>query len=165
MPSIEVFCCYARRDKPHLDDLKTHLIVLQRQGLITIWNDTDISPGSNWEEEVEKHLNTAHIILLLISADFIASEYCYSKEMKRAIERHEQGEARVIPVILRPGYWEGAPFTILQALPSGMKPIISSSWHSVDEALLDVVKGVRKAIESIQVASSLNYGHYIGYIS
>src|SRR6266568_2055117 len=108
MASIAVFCCYAHEDAPHLENLKAHLTLLQRQGLIAVWADTNISPGSNWEEEVEKHLNTAHIILLLISADFIASDYCYSREMTRAIERDERGEARVIPVILRPGYWQGA---------------------------------------------------------
>jgi hypothetical protein len=165
MAPIEVFCCYARRDKPLLDDLRNHLKILERQGLITIWNDTDISPGSDWEDEVEKHLNTAHIILLLISSDFVASDYCYSKEMKRAIERHERGEARVIPVILRPGYWHGAPFTRLHALPSGAKPVISSSWHSQDEALLDVVKGIREAIKSIQETFSRQYTSFSTYAS
>jgi hypothetical protein len=165
MAPIEVFCCYARRDKPLLDDLRNHLKILERQGLITIWNDTDISPGSDWEDEVEKHLNTAHIILLLISAEFVASDYCYSKEMKRAIERHERGEARVIPVILRPGYWHGAPFTRLHALPSGAKPVISSSWHSQDEALLDVVKGIREAIKSIQETFSQQYTSFSTYAS
>src|SRR5713101_1991425 len=114
---MEIFCCYAREDRSFLNKLKMHLMPLQREGLISIWNDTDIRPGTNDEEEINRHLNTADIILLLVSADFMASEYCYSVEMKRAMERHERGEAYVIPIILRPIYWQQAPFGKLQALP------------------------------------------------
>src|SRR5712692_8588299 len=99
--TINIFCCYAREDQPLLEKLKTHLMPLQWAGLITIWSDTNINAGAQWEEEINKHLDTAHIILLLISSDFMASEYCYSKEMTRAMERHERGEAHVVPVILR----------------------------------------------------------------
>lgn len=154
MASIKVFCCYAHRDTSLLENLKAHLTLLQRQGLISLWVDTDISPGSNWEQEIEKHLNTAHIILLLISSDFLYSDYCYSKEMFRALDRHQREEAIVIPIILRPVYWQGAPFAKLQVLPTGAKPILSSSWHSMDEALLDVVNGIGAAIKHFQYISS-----------
>ena len=77
--TIEIFCCYAREDQPHLQKLKTHLMPLQWQGMVTIWSDNDINAGLEWEQEIKKHLDTAHIILLLISSDFMASEYCYSK--------------------------------------------------------------------------------------
>ncbi len=164
MSSIEVFCCYAHKDAPLLESLKAHLTLLQRQGLISLWADTNISPGSEWEKEVEKHLNTAHIILLLVSSDFMASDYCYSKEMMRAIARHDRGEARVIPIIARPVFWQGAPFARLQALPTGAKPVISPSWHSQDEALLDVVKGIGEAIKSLQNIPSMYY-RFIGYAS
>src|SRR6266702_2131337 len=112
--SIEIFCCYARKDQTLLNELNAHLMPLQHQGLITIWADTNISAGIEWEKEIEKHLDTAHIILLLISPDFMTSEYCYSKEMKRAMERHESGEVRVIPIILRSIHWKDAPFGKLQ---------------------------------------------------
>src|SRR5437868_394570 len=113
---LEIFCCYARKDQQFLNDLKDHLMSLERQGLITVWADTDINAGSEWEKEIEKHLNTAQIILLLVSPAFMNSDYCYSKEMKQALERHKQGEARVIPIILRPVYWQGV-LGHLQALP------------------------------------------------
>ena len=77
MASIEIFCCYAREDRLYMEHLKTHLMPLQRQGLITVWSDSDISAGANWQEEIEKHLDTAQIILLLVSPDFIASDYCF----------------------------------------------------------------------------------------
>ena len=165
MTSIEVFCCYAHEDAPYLEKLKNHLTLLKRQGLITLWSDTDISPGSNWEQEIEKHLNTANIILLLVSSDFMASDYCYSKEMFRSIERHDRGEAIVIPIILRPVYWQGAPFAKLQALPTGAKPIISSIWHNLDEALVDVVNGIGEAIKHLQTTSSARNNQLREYIS
>jgi hypothetical protein len=144
---VEVFCCYARKDQALLNDLKTHLSPLQRQNLIRIWNDTDITPGSNYETEINKHLNTAQIILLLVSSSFVASEYCYSIEMQRAIERHNRGEARVIPIILYPVHWQYTPIGKLQALPTNGKPI--STWQSRDDAFYDVVEGIRKAVEEI----------------
>ncbi len=147
MASIEIFCCYARTDQSLLNALKRHLFPLERQGLITLWNDTDISPGANWEKEIEKHLNSAQIILLLVSPDFIASEYCYSKEMLRAMERHEAGEAHVVPIILRPVLWENTPFGQLQALPTDAKPLSGHTWHNLDEALFDVAKGIRNVVQ------------------
>ena len=101
MSTTEILCCYAHEDQKLLNKLKAHLKPLQRQGLIDVWHDRDISAGTEWEQEIIKHLNEAQIILLLVSADFMSSEYCYSIEMKKAIEKHERGEARVIPVILR----------------------------------------------------------------
>lgn len=147
---VEIFCCYARKDQPLLHELKIHLMPLQRQGIITLWADTDIDAGVQWEEEIEKHLNTAQIILLLVSPDFIASEYCYRKEMTRAMERHTAGEAEVIPIILRSVLWENMPFGKLQALPTGAKPVISSAWHNPDAALYDVAFGIQKVVQKFQ---------------
>src|SRR5436305_11535747 len=98
---IEVFFSYAHEDEAFLKDLEKHLQNLKRQGLISTWYDRDIEAGKGWEEEIDRHLNTADIIVLLVSPDYMASDYCYSIEMKRAIERHERGEARVVPVLLR----------------------------------------------------------------
>src|SRR5947208_10061471 len=98
---VEIFFCYAHEDETLLNKLKAHLRPLQRQGLIDVWHDRDINAGQEWEQEISKHLNEAQIILLLISPDFMDSDYCYSKEMQRALERHEHREARVIPIILR----------------------------------------------------------------
>src|SRR5260221_5444681 len=144
---VEIFCCYARKDQLHLNDVKTHLITLQRQGQITIWADTDIDAGMEWEREIDKHLDTAQIILLLVSSDFIASEYCYGKEMTRAMERHKAGEAQIVPIILRPVLWKHAPFGILQVLPTDARPVIGSTWHNQDEALLDVANGIQKVVQ------------------
>jgi hypothetical protein len=87
------------------------------------------------------------IILLLISIDFINSEYCYDTEMERAMERHQKGEARVIPIILRSCLWQYAPFAKLQALPKDAKAV--QSWSDRDEALTDIVDGIGKVAEEL----------------
>jgi hypothetical protein len=162
---MEIFCCYAREDRSFLNKLKMHLMQLQREGLISIWNDADISPGANYEEEIDRYLNTADIILLLVSADFMASGYCYSVEMKRAMERHERGEAYVIPIILRPIYWQLAPFGKLQALPRDGKSIASSDWHSADEALFDVAEGIRETLKELASRGSIEFSIQQGDIT
>src|SRR5438270_10348798 len=147
--SVEILLCYAREDEVLRQGLEKHLRILKRQGIINLWHDRNISAGTEWEREIDNHLNSARIILLLISPDFLDSDYCYSIEMKRAMERHEQEEARVIPIILRPVYWSKTPFGKLQALPSDGKPIISSHWHFQDEALFDVAEGIRITVEDM----------------
>ncbi len=106
---IEIFCCYAREDQNILARLKVFLKPLKNQGLISdIWSDTDINPGTDWEKEIHKHLHIAQIILLLISPDFMALDYCNSIELVVAMERHEKKQARVIPIILHPTYGKGS---------------------------------------------------------
>src|SRR6266699_7314919 len=137
--AMKLFYCYAHEDRALRSELDKHLRNLRWQGQISSWHDYDINAGEEWQREIYDHLNTAHIILLLISPDFMNSDYCYSIEMKRALERHNTKEARVIPVILRHVYWQGI-IGKLQALPKDAKPVMSSSWHSEDEAFFDVAE-------------------------
>ena len=145
--AFELFYSYAHKDERLRNELEKHLFHLKRQGLINSWYDRDISAGTEWAYEIDTHLNSAHIILLLISPDFIASEYCYSIEMTRAIERHEAGDACVIPIILRPTDWKSSPFSKLQALPTNGRPV--TKWQNRDEALLDVARGIREAVKKL----------------
>src|SRR5689334_18549291 len=107
---IEVFFSYAHEDEEHATKLRNHLSILRRLGVISDWHDRQIIAGKEWESEIDQHLDSADIILLLVSADFLASDYCWGREMKRALERHDRGEARVIPVAIRFVSWQGAPF-------------------------------------------------------
>ena len=109
-PTIELFYSYAHADEPMRKKLEKHLATLHQQGLIASWHDRMIGTGTEWEQQIDEHLNRAQIILLLISANFLASPYCSGIEMKRAMERHKANEARVIPVILRPVHWKDVPF-------------------------------------------------------
>src|SRR5256885_1463819 len=99
---IEVFYSYARADEALRDQLEKHLAVLKRQKVISAWHDRLITAGEDWANEIDQHINSASIILLLVSADFLTSDYCYEIEMTQALGRHEAGETRVIPIILRP---------------------------------------------------------------
>ncbi|MEX2247121.1 MAG: FxSxx-COOH system tetratricopeptide repeat protein, partial [Dehalococcoidia bacterium] len=144
---IELFYSYSHRGEDLRDELERHLKILQREGAISNWHDRRITAGREWGGEISEHLESSGIILLLVSADFIASDYCWDVEVKRAIERHEAGTARVIPVILRDCDWHSAPFGKLQALPKDGKPI--TSWPNRDEAFADVARGIRKAIEEL----------------
>jgi tetratricopeptide (TPR) repeat protein len=147
--ALSIFFSYAHEDETLRDELRKQLSVLRWQGIISEWYDRNIQAGNEWEHEIHAHLATAQIILLLISPDFLASRYCYSIEMMRALERHLAGEARVIPIILRPVDWEGAPFSKLEMLPTDAHPV--TSWSNRDAALLNVAKGIRKAIEDLNI--------------
>ena len=140
MDSIEVFISYNHEDEKLLKKLLKHLASLKRQGLVSVWHDREIGPGAEWKREIDQHLNSAQIILLLVSSDFIASDYCYSLEMQRALERHERHEAHVIPILLRPVHWQGMPFAKLTMLPKDAKPV--TKHENLDEALVDVVEGI-----------------------
>jgi tetratricopeptide (TPR) repeat protein len=121
---------------------------LKRQGVIASWHDRRIGAGTEWAGQIDDHLNSAKVILLLVSSDFLASDYCYDLEMKRAMERHDAKEACVIPIALRPCDWKGAPFGKLQGLPKDMKPV--TSWANQDEAFTDIARGIRQAVEKIK---------------
>ena len=146
--AVKLFYCYAREDKALRDQLDKHLSSLKRKGQIITWYDREISPGVEWEREIDTHLKTSHIILLLVSPNFMASDYCYSTEMKQALKRHKSGTVRVIPIILQPVDWKDAPFSKLQALPADALPI--TRWPDQDVAFLDIVNSIHKAVREIQ---------------
>ncbi|TDK26186.1 toll/interleukin-1 receptor domain-containing protein [Luteimonas aestuarii] len=143
MTAPRVFLSYSHADAQWRDQIEKQLSALQRQGVIEVWHDRRIEPGQDFAQQIDDHVNQDEIILLLVSSDFIHSSYCYEIEMQRAMERHAAGEAVVIPVILRACDWTSLPFGKLQAVPEDGKPI--KQWADPDEAMLQVVKGVRKA--------------------
>ncbi len=142
---VKIFISYAHEDEQLLNALKTHLEGLRRQGLIETWYDRNINAGQQWANEIYEHFNSANIILLLISPDFMASDFINDVELKQAMERHNRGVARVIPIILRPTDWETAPFGKLQALPTDGTPV--TTWQNQDQAFLMVAKGIRTIVE------------------
>jgi tetratricopeptide (TPR) repeat protein len=149
---LTLFVSYSHGDEALKDDLVMHLANLKRQGQIRAWQDRDIEAGAEWDAAIKQQLETAEIILLLITARFINSDYCYDLEMQRALQRHAAGTARVIPIILKPCDWKESPFSHLQVLPKDAKPV--TTWENQDEAFLNVVQGLRKAVESLQANAS-----------
>jgi hypothetical protein len=159
---FEVFISYAHKDRELQDELATHLSLLRRQNIITAWYDSDIIAGTDWNEQILEHLNSARIILLLVSADFLASDFCYSTEMTQALNRHDAKQACVIPIILRPIDWRNGPFAKLQVLPTGGKPV--TQWPTHDEALEGIVQGIRRAIGDLNPGLLLSTGSMAGCI-
>lgn len=145
--AVEVFYSYAHKDEKLRNALEEHLSTLRRQGYISEWHDRQLVAGTGWAQEIDIHLRSASLILLLISPSFIASDYCYGIEMQLALERHQAGQARVIPIILRPTDLKDTPFAALQFLPAHGKAI--TTWQNRDEAFLDVARGIRTAIENL----------------
>lgn len=143
----KIFISYCHADDDCRKRLDIYLAPLKYEGLIATWTDQLIMPGARWADDISKNLNSSDIIILLISADFIASYYCIEVEMKLALERHQRGEARIIPVFIRPADWSKMPFAVLQGLPKGAKPI--SCWSTPDEAWLEVAQGIRSVTEEI----------------
>jgi DnaJ-class molecular chaperone len=145
--SLKVFCSYSHNDESLKDELAKHLTMLERLGVISTWHDRKIPPGKEWDQQINQNLNTADIILLLVSSDFIYSKYCWDVEVTTAIKRHEAGEACVIPIILRNVSWQSAPFAKLQSLPKNAQPV--TSWTSKDDAFTNVAQGIQIAAEQL----------------
>jgi molecular chaperone DnaK len=146
---LELFYSYSHKDERFREQLQTHLSLLKRQGLIDEWHDRMIGAGDEWKSEIDDHLLSADVVLLMISPDFLASDYCYEREMQAALKRHTDGEARVLPIILRPVDWLTPPSPIghLQALPTDGKPIVD--FRKRDSAWLDVTNGIRKIVTEL----------------
>lgn len=145
--AVSVFVSYSHADEGLRKELGKHLSVLERQGIIETWHDRMIGAGTEWEGVIDAHLNDARVILLLISADFIHSQYCYDIEMKRALDRHDERHALVVPIILRAVSLKGTPFAKLQALPKDAKPVVT--WADRDSAFVDITDGLRNAIQDL----------------
>ncbi|MBA2288268.1 MAG: TIR domain-containing protein [Ktedonobacteraceae bacterium] len=152
-PPISIFYSYALEDEEYRQRLETHLSLLRRQGLISTWHHYQVVAGTDRLQSIESHLNTASIILLLISPDFMASDYCYSIEMQLALERHVVGSARIIPVLLRPVDWHEAPFAHIQCLPRDERPV--AIWPDRDEAFVDIARGIREAIKDVHGSTEI----------
>ncbi len=145
--AVNVFVSYSHEDEPLRVELGKHLSSLRRSRAIAEWHDRKIDAGAEWAKEIDLNLKSADVILLLISPAFIHSDYCSSVELTQAMEQHEAGTACVIPIILRACDWENEPFAKLQAYPKNAKPVTSS--ENRDEAFLDIVRGVRGAVQRI----------------
>jgi hypothetical protein len=143
-PPVRLFISYSHVDEAYRESLCKSLSLLRRQGIIEDWHDRRIEPGADWSQEISSALANSRIVILLISMDFINSDYCFGNEMTEALKMHEQNRAKVIPILVRRCDWETAPFGKFQALPSGARPV--KSWPDQDEAWTDVVNGLRRVI-------------------
>lgn len=143
----KLFFAYAHEDEEYVSDLKRHLSGLERARRIQYWYDRNILPGDEWNREIEEHLNQANLIVLFVSSDFIASDYCHEVEFKRAEELHAQDQARIIPIIVRPVLLKHSPLAKYQCLPVDAKPL--ANWPSRDDGFVNVVEKIDSVIDDL----------------
>jgi len=149
-PKIKLFISYSHKDKELCNELQNHLSPLKQENLIEYWQDKELLPGENWDEEIKKNLRQADIVVFLLSADFLASPYIYNNEIKIAYEKHQKGEVTLVPVMLRKCHIDKTIFKNIQGLPTPFEPITSSKWPSRDEYFYEIVVGLERFIDSVK---------------
>jgi serine/threonine protein kinase len=154
--AVQLFFSYDRKDQKLRDQLEEHLSILKYRGLITTWHEQEIHAGEDRAEQINRHLEQASIILLLISPAFMASDYCYSKEMQYALAKHRRGDGKVVPVLLRPVLISNAPFSTLEVLPSNRKPVVI--WRNRDTAFVDIALNIERAVQQMREEAVLKWG-------
>lgn len=144
---IKVFISYAKEDTSFMHELTKHLKVFEKNNIIEIWHDALIAPGENWKEEIKVHIQDAHVIILLISADFMASDYIDNIEISKSLDRSRKRETVIIPIIIRPTNYSSLEISKYQALPKDGKPV--STWVDKDEAWVDITNQLKKLFDSL----------------
>lgn len=147
---MKVFISYAHRDEEFKRTLDEHLAGLKRKGDISTWNDRCIKPASDWENSIDENLESADIVVLLVSSSFLSSDYCFSIELERALTNHREGSCKVVPVIVRACDWEDLDIGKIQSLPTDAVPV--NKWDDEDTAWLDVVKGLKILIDEQSIS-------------
>ena len=146
---VNVFFCYAPEDEELRAELETHLALLRRQGFVRSWSARVIGAGEEWRGAIDRRLDEADLILLLVSADFLASDYLYDVELGRALERHRAERTRLVSIVLRPCDYanRGSPLRddVDLILPAGGRPV--TSWPTHDDAFANVTAGLRDLLD------------------
>jgi len=140
--TLAAYCGYASEDQMYVQELKKHLTSFEKQKLLTFWEKGDIAPGAVIAEEHLAHLQKADIVLLLVSPDFIREDFCSGSQMQKLVKRHASGKILLVPVLLRPVFWQATPFAHIQPLPGHGRPVTSTDWSTRDEAWLEVTRGI-----------------------
>lgn len=144
---IKVFVSYSAQDQEFAEELEKHLVLLQRQGLIRTWQSRIVDRSYDWANTIDINLEESQLILPLVSTDYLASDYTSGVEMRRAMALHSSGQARLLPILVRPVDLKRGPFAEMQVLPRGNHPI--STWSDQDAAWINITRGIRKAVTSL----------------
>ncbi|HUF00433.1 MAG TPA: toll/interleukin-1 receptor domain-containing protein [Anaerolineales bacterium] len=142
-----IFISYAHHDEDLKKELDKYLKVLKRSSKVQVWNDRELIGGQEWDQTIMSELNKANIILLLISVDFNASDFIWEKELASAMQRHEEGTAHVVPIILRRCEWRSMPYAKLQALPRNATPV--TEYPNRDAAFTEIAVGIEKLVDHV----------------
>lgn len=145
-----IFVSYAHEDEELKQELDKHLKILRRSSKVEVWNDRELIAGQDWDEAIMSELGKANIILLLVSIDFNASDFIWEKELASAMQRHEEGTAAVVPIILRNCPWADMPYAKLQALPRNGRPV--TDYTNRDDAFTEIAAGIEKLVDRVNAA-------------
>ncbi|WP_308873373.1 toll/interleukin-1 receptor domain-containing protein [Thiothrix subterranea] len=151
--SKKVFISYSHKDEAYKDSLEEHLSLLKNNNIISVWHDRKISAGDDWKEQLDENLESADIVIFLVSSSFLASKYCTDIEVRKAIKKHEEGLAIIFSIIVRPCDWEGGNFSRFQSLPKNLKPI--STWKNKDSGWVDAINGLKESIQKYNFPSAV----------
>lgn len=154
MDKVNIFLSYAREDNLYKNEIDKALIGLKRSDKVNVWNDQLIAPGMVWSDEILQVIDNTNIFLLLISVDFNNSEYIWKNELAIAMQKHQEGKARVIPIICRTCDWTSMPYAKFQAIPPGVVPI--DQFANKDEAYTIIAKQVKGVVDFIIEQSKIN---------
>ena len=148
---VKVFFSYSHNDENGRNELEKHLAVLKRQGFIETWYDRRILAGVSLHEEIDQNLVESNLILLLVSPDFLDSDYCYSKEMQKALHMRSEGIAWVIPIVLEHCDWKNTPLGNLRACPQDGKPVSDSpnpnrAYNEIVQEIIPKLKSTRSKV-------------------
>lgn len=142
-----LFISYSREDQEWAVQLRKHLRVLVWTGVLEVWDDTRLEVGTEWEQTILANLNSADIIVLLVSANFFGSEYCWKNEVPVAVRRGKEKSALVVPIIVEQCAWDKSPFKDFMILPDPKDPI--AKWADRNEAWTKVVRAIGDSLKRI----------------
>ena len=148
VPRARVFISYSHKDNAYRDELVAHLASLEKTGVMDTWHDRKITPGQDWSDAIDDNLARSDVIVVLASADFLASDYCSGIELERALARNSSKRSVLVPVIVRPCTLSASPLAKLEALPNKAKPI--SEWKNRDRAWVEVIEGILKVVALVK---------------
>ncbi len=141
----KLFISYSHQDDKYLDLFHKHLANLKRENHVSTWTDRDILTGK-LDENIWKALEESQIFIALLSPDYIASSYCYDKEFKTALQRVEDGNLIIVPIIMESCDWQSSPFSDFKILPKDAKPV--ANWDNPNNAMVDVIQTIRRLLQA-----------------
>jgi hypothetical protein len=152
----KVFISYAHADLPFLEELKKHLAPLERTNMLSTWSDAGIRPGTNWEAKIKREIATSDIVILLVSADYLASVFS-EREMLEAVQAAEAKGTRLVPIILSPTLWERTPLARWQVFPAKGRAV--TDFRNRDEAWTDIARRIEGLVADLSIRPQLEREH------
>jgi hypothetical protein len=138
----KVFVCYSHKDEQWLERLQVHLKPLERRGLIKLWSDAEIAVGTQWKDEIDTAIQSCAIALLLVSADFLASDFIEKYELPTLLSRAKHEGTTIMPIIVAPCLFEESKINMFQAINSPNNPLSGMKPSTQEKTLVKLAKAI-----------------------